>query len=714
MSLISIMAWRRSAMGAFMGAVVPRVCWICILIGAGGLAAWGQGASNPGTIPVTTPATTIVATPVTTPVVPVNPDIVVITPVVPVNPEITGGGTVELGQAVVLTSNPIVVSTITVTSLPVPAWPFTFQWSKDGVELAGATEQAYRIAAAGPGDAGNYSVAIRSATDLRIFTTSLSVKPGAAPSMTEPPAMDGSNIAGNTITFTFVATGSYPRTQQWRKNGVDIPGATGAKLVLASIRDTDASAYDVRVENAFGHATSPAATLTVFPAQPLVVNQTFYPRDGTYPEGAPFAPLLGPIVISGSSPVAYQWFKDGVAVPGATDSSLQLRNLALSDTGKYRVQLTNAAGSVFSREATLTVNLSDTIRIMTQPVCHGVTPGAEFTLSARVSAMPTALAYQWRKNGAVLPGATQATLLLPSAGAADVGIYWLDIASAGQTARSNLVIVGLADDQVFSVAAAQSAVAPAKIIGMAQEVASDIHHPNGNVYDQVLLNGPAAAVRADPGQTVRLSYVDMNDDIVQLEFSGAGILSVSLAGASGPAAPKNYAQADVAYMKGHATVVIAGADRTTNFSAFSVGRLNAVNAALFPEGVVYDAVADLAVVAVSSRTGSFGGIRGADASFWATQGVTGIYAPNVSVEGPVYLCDLAARDEAEPMLTFGSVASLWVTGGALAQPNGKRIKGSGIGSFEFKDGTKSDGAFMPAQRFRVVDSSGDLIVFPVR
>ena len=107
----------------------------------------------------------------------------------------------------------------------------------------------------------------------------------------------------------------------------------------------------------------------------------------------------------------------------------------------------------------------------------------------------------------------------------------------------------------------------------------NIRHPNGNIFDQVLLTGTAETITADPGKVTRTSYIDLTDDIVQIEFSGAGTLSVVLDRASGPAAPLNYQQPSVGYMKGHAGIVITGANETTNVSVFSVGRATAFDPA---------------------------------------------------------------------------------------------------------------------------------------
>lgn len=60
----------------------------------------------------------------------------------------------------------------------------------------------------------------------------------------------------------------------------------------------------------------------------------------------------------GSSPISYQWYKNGVLIGGATSSSLQLTNVDAGDAGTYTVQATNACGAVLSNNAILSVNVS--------------------------------------------------------------------------------------------------------------------------------------------------------------------------------------------------------------------------------------------------------------------------------------------------------------------------------------------------------------------
>ena len=294
--------------------------------------------------------------------------------------------------------------------------------------------------------------------------------------------------------------------------------------------------------------------------------------------------------------------------------------------------------------------------------------------------------YQWEFDGSNLAGATNATLTLASVQPANSGLYTAVVTSSAAT-LSDPAIIGLATTS--------------KVIGTGAEVGSNIFVPsNGFTYDQVLLQGSAAAITADPGQITRLSYVDLTDDIVQVEFSGAGTRALVLDSASGPAAAVNYNQPGVTYMKGHAGIVISGADDTTNVSVFSVGKITAVNQALFQHGVNYDGVADLAFLAILSGNGKFGGIRTANASYVAAKGLTGLYAPGVQFLGPIYIGDINASDAAIPVLLLGSAADTQITGGDLLQTNGQPVKISGVTQLKFVAGTTSQGVALPAQTNR--------------
>ena len=323
--------------------------------------------------------------------------------------------------------------------------------------------------------------------------------------------------------------------------------------------------------------------------------------------------------------------------------------------------------------------------ISTQP--GSVTTGFRGTLTLSLSAAaPTggpAATYQWQFNGTNLVGGTSPALLLTDVQPRNVGLYSVVVTSVG-TLLSAPAIVGINSNLAT--------------IGTASSVATNIPHANGNFYDQVGLTGAAAGMNASAPRILRTSFIDLNDDIVQVEFSGAGTLSVVLDNPTGPATPTRYNQPTVTYMKGHAGIVVAGANETTNLSVFSVGRRTAVNQSLFYSDVAYDGRADIAFIAVLSTNGRFGGIRAANTRFSAIKGHTGIYAPNVQFTGPVFVGNIEAFDAAVPLLILGSATDVRVTGGDLYQDNGKAVQVSGITQLRFTTGTTSHGDVLAARK----------------
>ena len=365
--------------------------------------------------------------------------------------------------------------------------------------------------------------------------------------------------------------------------------------------------------------------------------------------------------------------------------------------------------------------------ITKQPASFTVSAGAPVTLS--VTASPGSF-YQWQFNGSNLAGATSPSLSVGNVQPANAGLYVADVLNSVSTATaSDAAVVGVTTTN--------------KVIGAGAEIGSNITAPNKNIYDQVLLSGAAATITADSGQIMRTSFIDANDDSVQVEFGGAGALTMVLDTSSGPAAPLNYNQPAVAYMKGHVGIVITGADETTNVSVFSVGRFTAFDptgkfdstqpidanannpanngSSLFVghDATVYDGVADLAFIAILSTDGQFGGVRTANARYSAAKGLTGIYAPGVTFTGPVYVGDISASAQATPVLVLGGATNnTWVTGGALLQTNGQPVRVSGITQLKFMAGSDSGGNLTAAKTNRAVllqggtDVTAQLVVNP--
>ncbi len=296
----------------------------------------------------------------------------------------------------------------------------TYQWRKDGTAISGATSSSYGINSAAASSAGLYSVVVTNSTGT-VTSTSASLTilaTNTLPSITTQP-LPQSAFTGGTASFSVVASGAT--SYQWRKNGVDIAGATSATYSLSSIKVSDAGAYSVVASNSAGLTASSAATLAVT-ATSLPVFSTV-PQSQNTVVGS--SVVLSAAVTGVPSPTV-QWTKNGTAIAGATSTTLSLANVQASDAGSYVLVATNLAGTTSSAAAALQVFAQTPAApsITTQPVAIDASPGGTVTFSVGVTGFPVP-AYQWRRNGVAVAGATSATLTLSSLQRTDAGDYSL-------------------------------------------------------------------------------------------------------------------------------------------------------------------------------------------------------------------------------------------------------------------------------------------------
>jgi uncharacterized delta-60 repeat protein len=238
------------------------------------------------------------------------------------------------------------------------AWRTVFDWSSDGllwtplgegvrvpggwqrisaIVPAQATIRARGFVAGGYQNAGNW------------FAEGYS----GPPVWVAQPAIQ-TNDVGSTASLGGVAGGTPPLAYQWFKGGAAvkddgrITGATTASLTLTNVQWSDAGGYYLVVSNAYGARTSVVAMLTV--NDPVIT----LPPVGMNRDPGESATLS--VTAQGTTPLSYQWWKDGVALAGRTDSSLALTNLAVADGGTYWVVVSGPHGSATSGVAWLTVS----------------------------------------------------------------------------------------------------------------------------------------------------------------------------------------------------------------------------------------------------------------------------------------------------------------------------------------------------------------------
>ena len=314
-----------------------------------------------------------------------------------------------------------------------------YQWKKNGVDIPSATASTYTTPAASSADNGaKYSVAVSNSagtatsSDATLTVTSPAVV--TKPAITMQPAAQ-TVVLGSTAIFSVSASGTAPFSYQWKKNGVNIPNATSSSYTTPDTSDADKDAkFSVVVSNSAGSVTSNEAKLGVSATavKPAIATQPAHQSVITG-ETATFT-----VTASGTAPFTYQWKKNGANIPSATSDSYTTPATSIADSGlAYSVVVTNSAGTVTSKDATLTVTATaEKPAITTQPEAQTVTEGQSATFS--VTATGTSPGYQWKKNGTVIDGATSSSYTTPATSSADnTAVFSVVVTNSAGTVTSS-------------------------------------------------------------------------------------------------------------------------------------------------------------------------------------------------------------------------------------------------------------------------------------
>jgi hypothetical protein len=305
--------------------------------------------------------------------------------------------------------------------------PLSYQWKKDGVDITGATTSSYSKSNVQLSDAGSYTVLINNSCGSATASAPL----GMPPSITTQPANQCVALNG-TATFSVTATGSAPLSYQWKKDGVNISSATTSSYSKGSVQVSDGGSYTVVINNSCGSATSTGATLGIIP------SITTQPASQIVCQGAN---VTFSVVATGTTPLSYQWRKDGVSISAATTSTYTRSNVQTTDMGNYSVVVNNTCGPTTSTAAALTVNTPPAITA--QPQSQTVAVNASVTLSVTASGSP-APSYLWQKNGVAIPGKTQSSLTFNPVQTSDAGDYAVTVANTCDTVVSATATLAVA------------------------------------------------------------------------------------------------------------------------------------------------------------------------------------------------------------------------------------------------------------------------------
>jgi hypothetical protein len=169
---------------------------------------------------------------------------------------------------------------------------------------------------------------------------------------------------GQAAGFSASATGTPAPSLQWQRwpaggsawanlgNSGGYLGTTSSTLSIGSCTlAMSGDQFRCVATNSVGTATSLTAILTVYPlTAPAITN---LPASIALSAGGTL--ILSPTV-TGSGPITYQWLKDGVALPGATQQVFSKPNVSSADNGQYTLTATNSVGAVTSAAVAVTVS----------------------------------------------------------------------------------------------------------------------------------------------------------------------------------------------------------------------------------------------------------------------------------------------------------------------------------------------------------------------
>ncbi|MDD5139753.1 MAG: immunoglobulin domain-containing protein [Verrucomicrobiales bacterium] len=137
--------------------------------------------------------------------------------------------------------------------------------------------------------------------------------------------------------------------------------------------------------------------------------------------------------VSGNLFTTYQWRFNGTNIANANTNTYTLANVQPANAGNYTVIVSNAAGSVTSAPAVLTVNFPPVIT--NQPASLSIIVGNNATFTVGVTG-DAPLSYQWYFNTTNAVGPNANSLTLPGVQTNDAGSYTVVITNISDTVTS--------------------------------------------------------------------------------------------------------------------------------------------------------------------------------------------------------------------------------------------------------------------------------------
>jgi len=256
--------------------------------------------------------------------------------------------------------------------------PLSYQWSKNGTAISGATSSTYTTPAETTSDNGaQFTVTVRNlAGQVTSAAATLAVNAApTAPSIATQPSSQ-TIVAGQSATFAVTAAGTAPLTYQWYKNGTALSSAGSSSYTTPPTTTADNGAqFTVVISNSVGNVTSTAATLTVNTATFLLSI-------------TPTSLSFGSVNTGASSTLAVTLMNSG-------SSNVTISNVGISGTGFNASGV--PAGTILPPTKTATLNVTFA------PASTGSATGS-VSISSNATNSPATITLAGTGQPAGLPG----------------------------------------------------------------------------------------------------------------------------------------------------------------------------------------------------------------------------------------------------------------------------------------------------------------------
>lgn len=339
------------------------------------------------------------------------------------------GGTAPQITEQPLSQTVLAGTNITLTVSATGTSPLIYQWRRNGANITG-NGNTLPLLNAKPNQSGSYDVIVFNPAGSA--QSSNAVVDVVVPlKITGNPGHVRTNL-GATAVFSVGVTSPRPVTYQWRKNGVDIPGANSPTYSISNVSRDHEGDYTVFVQDAVSNEESAVAILLIL----IPPRLSLQPLSATVVVGTDVS-FTGAVSNNANPlPLTFRWRRDGSfftnIVVSNFSQTLTLPNVRTNEAATYTLVVTNVAGS--------TIGLSSNayLIVVIPPTNQIVSPGTNVTIVAqaglpRATGLPRPIRFQWQFGGSNIVNATNLTLTVTNVQAANTGTYTLVVYNPADT-----------------------------------------------------------------------------------------------------------------------------------------------------------------------------------------------------------------------------------------------------------------------------------------